>query len=201
MYQVIAPKENLAILRNGDKKMAAILPDMAIAAHQIVSERQYVELGFTSVGKFLDSPEGPGLSYAGFYQYSHIGALMENAKIEKSEVSSLGFGCALELSRLGKSAEDAAIMADDIKKLIVRKTKEKLTVSQFRDAVSRLINGEPAEGEGKGEGEAEAEEELPADLKRLRKIASTVKTVEDFARIIMSDKAFAPLFAGIAAKQ
>lgn len=198
MYQVIAPKKNAEILRNANKKMAGILADMAIAAHQIVSERQYVELGFSSVEKFIDSPEGPGLSYGAFYQYAAIGALMENAKIEKAEVSSLGFSCALELSRLGKNADDAAIMADDIKKLIARKTKEKLTVSQFRDAVSRLINGEPIE-EGKGEGEAE--EELPADLKRLRKIASTVKTVEDFARIIMGDKAFAPLFAGIAAKQ
>jgi len=201
MYQVIAPKKNAEILRNANKKMAGILADMAIAAYQIVSERQYVELGFTSIGKFLESPDGPGLSYAAFYQYSNIGAMMEHAKIEKSEVSSLGFGCALELSRLGKSADDAAIMAEDIKKLIVRKDKEKLTVSQFKDAVSRLINGEPAEGEGKGEGEAEAEAEIPADLKRLRKIASTVKTVEDFARIIMGDKAFAPLFAGIAAKQ
>jgi hypothetical protein len=182
--------------------MAGILADMAIAAHQIVSERQYVELGFSSVEKFIDSPDGPGLSYGAFYQYAAIGALMENAKIEKSEVSSLGFGCALELSRLGKNADDAAIMADDIKKLIVRKTKEKLTVSQFRDAVSRLINGEPVEeGKGEGEAEAEAEAELPADLKRLRKIASTVKTVEEFARIIMGDKSFAPLFAGIAAKQ
>jgi len=200
MYQVIAPEKNAEILRNANKKMAGILADMAIAAHQIVSERQYVELGFSSVEKFIDSPDGPGLSYGAFYQYAAIGALMENAKIEKSEVSDLGFGCALELSRLGKNAEDAAIMADDIRKLIARKTKEKLTVSQFRDAVSRLINGEPTE-EGKGEGEAEAEAELPADLKRLRKIASTVKTVEDFARIIMSDKAFAPLFAGIAAKK
>lgn len=201
MYQIIAPEKNAEILRNGNKKMAGILADMAIAAHQILSERQYVALGFTSVEGFVESPDGPGLSYGAFYQYAAIGALMENAKIEKSEVSSLGFGCALELSRLGKNADDAAIMADDIKKLIARKTKEKLTVPQFKDAVSRLINGEPAEGEGKGEGEAEAEEELPADLKRLRKIASTVKTVEDFARIIMSDKAFAPLFAGIAAKQ
>lgn len=199
MYQVIAPKKNAEILRNGNKKMAGILADMAIAAYQIVSERQYVELGFNSIGKFIESPDGPGLSYGAFYQYSGIGALMENAKIEKAEISSLGFGCALELARLGKTPDDAAIMADDIKKLIARKDKEKLTVSQFRDAVSRLINGEPAEGEGKGEGEAE--EELPADLKRLRKIASTVKTVEDFARIIMGDKAFAPLFAGIAAKQ
>lgn len=200
MYQVIAPEKNAEILRNANKKMAGILADMAIAAHQILSERQYVALGFTSVEKFIDSPEGPGLSYAAFYQYSNIGALMEHAKIEKSEVSSLGFGCALELSRLGKNADDAAIMADDIRKLIVRKTKEKLTVPQFRDAVSRLINGEPVE-EGKGEGESEAEAELPADLKRLRKIASTVKTVEEFARIIMGDKSFAPLFAGIAAKK
>lgn len=194
MYQVIAPKKNAEILRNASKKIAGILADMAIAAHQIVSERQYVELGFSSVEKFIDSPEGPGLSYGAFYQYAAIGALMENAKIEKAEVSGLGFGCALELSRLGKSAEDAAIMADDIKKLIVRKTKEKLTVSQFRDAVSRLINGEPVEGEDKGEGEAEGEAELPADLKRLRKIASTAKTVEEFARIIMADKSFSPLF-------
>ncbi len=199
MYQVIAPEKNAEILRNASKKMAGILADMAIAAHQIVSERQYVELGFTSVGKFLDSPDGPGLSYAAFYQYSNIGALMENAKLSKKEVSDLGFGCALELSRLGKSAEDAAIMADDIKKLIVRKNKEKLTVSQFRDAVSRLINGEPVEGEGKGEGEKE--EGIPADLKRLRKIASTSNSVEEFARIVMGDKSFAPLFAGIAAKQ
>ena len=200
MYQIIAPEKNAEILRNASKKMAGILADMAIAAHQILSERQYVALGFTSVDKFIDSPNGPGLSYAAFYQYSNIGALMEHAKLEKSEVSGLGFGCALELSRLGKNADDAAIMADDIRKLIARKNKEKLTVPQFKDAVSRLINGEPVE-EGKWEGESEAEAELPADLKRLRKIASTVKTVEDFARIIMSDKAFAPLFAGIAAKK
>jgi hypothetical protein len=200
MYQIIAPEKNAEILRNASKKMAGMLADMAIAAYQILSERQYVALGFTSVEGFVESPDGPGLSYGAFYQYAAIGALMENAKIEKSEVSSLGFGCALELSRLGKNADDAAIMADDIKKLIARKTKEKLTVPQFKDAVSRLINGEPVE-EGKGEGEAEAEAELPANLKRLRKIASTVKTVEDFARIIMSDKAFAPLFAGIAAKK
>lgn len=193
MYQIIAPEKNAEILRNASKKMAGMLADMAIAAYQILSERQYVALGFTSVEGFVESPNGPGLSYAAFYQYSNIGALMEHAKIEKSEVSSLGFGCALELSRLGKNADDAAIMADDIRKLIVRKTKEKLTVSQFRDAVSRLINGEPIE-EGKGEGEAEAEAELPADLKRLRKIASTVKTVEEFARIIMGDKSFSPLF-------
>lgn len=194
MYQIIAPRKNAEILRNGNKKMAGILADMAIAAYQIVSERQYVELGFTSIGKFIDSPEGPGMSYGAFYQYSGIGALMENAKIEKAEISGLGFGCALELSRLGKSPEDAAIMADDIKALIARKSEEKLTVEQFREAVSRLINGEPdgeSKGEGKGEGESES---LPADLKRLRKIASTVKTVEEFARIVMGDKSFAPLF-------
>jgi hypothetical protein len=199
MYQIITPEKNAEILRNASKKMAGMLADMAIAAHQILSERQYVALGFTSVEGFVESPNGPELSYAAFYQYSNIGALMEHAKIEKSEVSSLGFGCALELSRLGKNAEDAAIMADDIKKLIVRKTKEKLTVSQFRDVVSRLINGEPVEGEGKGEGEKE--EGIPADLKRLRKIASTSNSVEEFARIVMGDKSFAPLFAGIAAKQ
>ena len=192
MYQIIAPEKNAEILRNASKKMAGILADMAIAAYQILSERQYVALGFTSVEGFVESPNGPELSYAAFYQYSSIGALMEHAKIEKSEVSSLGFGCALELSRLGKNAEDAAIMADDIRKLIVRKTKEKLTVGQFAKAVSRLINGEPnGESEGKGEGESES---LPADLKRLRKIASTAKTVEEFARIIMADKSFSPLF-------
>jgi hypothetical protein len=190
MYQVIAPKKNVETLRNGNKKMASILADMAIAAYQIVSERQYVELGFTSIGKFIESPDGPGLSYGAFYQYSGIGALMEHAKLEKAEVSGLGFGCALELSRLGKSPEDAAIMAEDIKALIARKSKEKLTVDQFREAVSRLINGE-GKGEGEGEGEGEP---LPADLKRLRKIASTVKTVEEFARIIMGDKSFSPLF-------
>jgi hypothetical protein len=81
-------------------------------------------------------------------------------------------------------------MAEDIKALIARKSKEKLTVDQFREAVSRLINGE-GKGEGEGEGEGEP---LPADLKRLRKIASTVKTVEEFARIIMGDKSFSPLF-------
>jgi hypothetical protein len=151
MYQIIAPEKNAEILRNANKKMAGILADMAIAAHQILSERQYVALGFTSVEGFVESPDGPGFSYAAFYQYSNIGALMENAKLSKKEVSDLGFGCALELSRLGKSAEDAAIMADDIKKLIARKTKEKLTVPQFKDAVSRLINGEPVEGEDKGE--------------------------------------------------
>ena len=198
MYQVIAPEKNAEILRNASKKMAGILADMAIAAYQILSERQYVALGFTSVEGFVESPDGPGLSYGAFYQYAAIGALMENAKIEKSEVSSLGFGCALELSRLGKNADDAAIMADDIRKLIVRKNKEKLTVSQFKDAVSRLINGEPVEGEDKGEGEKE--EGIPADLKRLRKIASTSNSVEEFARIVMGDKSFAPLFAGIAAK-
>lgn len=201
MYQILAANKNAETLRAANKVIGEYVPEMAIAAYQITSERQYVELGFSSVEKFINSPEiGPGISYAAFYQYSNIGALMENAKLSKKEVSGLGFGCALELSRLGKSADDAAIMADDIKKLIARKTKEKLTVSQFRDAVSRLIDGEPVEEEGKGEGEAEAEEELPADLKRLRKIASTVKTVEDFARIIMSDRAFAPLFAGMAAK-
>ena len=192
MYQIIAPKKNVETLRSGNKKMASILADMAIAAYQIVSERQYVELGFTSIGKFIESPDGPGLSYGAFYQYSGIGALMEHAKLEKSEISGLGFGCALELSRLGKSPDDAAIMANDIKALITRKSEEKLTVGQFAEAVSRLINGEPnGESEGKGEGESES---LPADLKRLRKIASTVKTVEEFARIIMGDKSFSPLF-------
>lgn len=194
MYQVIAPKKNAEILRNGNKKMGGILADMAIAAYQIVSERQYVELGFTSIGKFIESPDGPGLSYGAFYQYAAIGSLMEHGKLEKAEISGLGFGCALELSRLGKSPEDAAIMADDIKALIARKSEEKLTVEQFREAVSRLINGE-SDGESKGEGKGEGESEsLPSDMKRLRKIASATKTVEEFARIIMADKSFAPLF-------
>lgn len=198
MYQIVDPKKNAEILRKSSQKMASLLADMALAAYQIKSERQYVSLGFTSIEGFIDSPElGPGLSYGAFYQYCSIGALMEHAKLEKSDVSSLGFGCALELSKLGKNSEDASIMADDIKRLIARKSAEKLTVAQFRDAVSRLIDGEPVDGEGDGAGEGEGEgegENVEAELKRLRKIASTVKSVEEFARIVMGDKSLSPLF-------
>lgn len=188
MHQVLPAKKNLELLRNGNSKMGAIVADMALAAFQIRSERQYVELGHATISKFLDSLDS-FMSPSTFHQYANIGACMENCKIEKLSIAALGFCKAHMLSRLGKSSDDAQILADDIRKLVI--DGPKMTVTAFGEAVDRILNGDGA-ADGAADGDDKPE---PADaqLKRLRKIASTANTVEEVFKIIAADKKFGPM--------
>ena len=183
MHQVLPATKNLATLVTGNAKMGVVVADMAIAAYQIKSERQYVELGFTSIGKFAEGGIGGVMSASTFYQYANIGSLMENCKLEKKAVADLGFCKAHQLSRLGKDEDNAAILADDIQKLVLNGPG--MTAVDFQSAVDRILNGD---------GDSEPEQEtVESQLKRLRKITSTAKTVEGALKILAGDKSFGPI--------
>lgn len=188
MHQIMPPARNLDTLAKGNAKMGTIMAEMALAAFQIRSERQYVELGHGTISKFLDSL-GSFMSPSTFHQYANIGACMENCKIEKLSIAELGFCKAHMLSRLGKSSDDAEILADDIRKLVI--DGPKMTVAVFGESVDRILNGGGA-ADGAADGDDKPE---PADaqLKRLRKIASTANTVEEVFKIIAADKKFGPM--------
>ena len=183
MHQVLPAKRNLELLTKGNLKMGAVVAEMALAAFQIKTERQYIELGFDSVKKFVESGIATAMSASTFYQYVNIGSLIENCKLEKVEIALLGFCKAQMLSRLGKDEDNAEILADDIRELVLKGPG--MTAVDFQSAVDRILNGD---------GDSEPEQEaVESQLKRLRKITSTAKTVEGALKIMAKDKSFGPI--------
>ena len=137
-------KTNLGIIIKTQRAMAESFIDGSIALHQIRALKQYKELGFGSMGAFLES-QGIEISRSQANDMARLGLMLAfGIDATRDEMVRAGYSSMKELARLCQTADKARENGKLVARCISRRSNGTMSHTDVVDIVNRELKGSAA---------------------------------------------------------